>query len=88
MHLGVLDGVLSLPGVLGVVVLDLLLDWGVLYLPALPGVLWVLAKLDIKSLFTPLCMDVLLQAWQVAIWNNERNRTYSLILHDLSSHAK
>lgn len=43
MHLGVLDGVLSLPGVLGVVVLDLLLDWGVLYLPALPGVLWVLA---------------------------------------------
>lgn len=50
--------------------LDLLVDCGVLCLPALPGVLWVLAKVAIKSLFTPLYLDVLLQAWQVAIDTN------------------
>lgn len=65
-------GVLSLPGVLGVVMLDLLVDCGVLCLPVLPGVLCVFARVDIKSLFTPLCLDVLLQAWQVAIWDKER----------------
>ena len=64
-----------MPGVFGVVVLDLLLDGGVLYLPTLPGVLWVFEKVAIKSLFIPLCLDVLLQAWQVAIWDNERKRT-------------
>lgn len=68
--LGVCEGVLFFPGVFGVDVLDLLADWGFLMcLPALPGVLlWVLASEAIKSLFTPLCLDVVLQAWQVAIW--------------------
>lgn len=47
--------------------LDLLADWGVLCLPALPGVLWVLASEAKKSLFIPLCLDAVLQVWQVAI---------------------
>ncbi len=59
----------------------LLVDCGVLCLPALPGVLWVLARVAIKSLFIPLCLDVVLQVWQVAIWDKERKGTYSLILH-------
>lgn len=54
-------------GVLGVDMLALLVDCGVLCLPALPGVLWVLARVAINSLFIPLCLDVLLQVWQVAI---------------------
>lgn len=58
--------------------LDLLVDCGVLCLPALPGVLWVLAKVAIKSLFTPLYLDVLLQAWQVAIWDKEKERNTSI----------
>lgn len=58
--------------------LDLLVDCGVLCLPALPGVLWVLAKVAIKSLFTPLYLDVLLQAWQVAIWDKEKERNISI----------
>lgn len=58
--------------------LDLLIDCGVLCLPALPGVLWVLAKVAIKSLFTPLYLDVLLQAWQVAIWDKEKERNISI----------
>lgn len=68
-YLGVCEGVLLFPGVFGVDVLDLLADWGVLLcLPALPGVpLWVFASEARKSLFTPLCLDVVLQAWQVAI---------------------
>lgn len=72
-HLGVLVGVLFFPGGLGVVVLDLTPDWGVLCLPALPGVQWVLARVDRKSLFMPLCLVVLLQARQVAIWENNRS---------------
>lgn len=55
------------PGVFGVDMLDLLADWGVLCLPALPGVLWVLASDAKKSLFIPLCLDAVLQVWQVAI---------------------
>lgn len=69
-HLGVLAGLF--PEGLGVVVFDLLLDWGVLFLPALPGVLWLLAMVERKSLLTPLCLDVLLQAWQVAIWEKKK----------------
>lgn len=65
-HLGVFEGVLLFPGVFGVDVLDLLADCGVLL--CLPGVpLCVLASEAMKSLFTPLCLDVVLQAWQVAI---------------------
>lgn len=56
---------------------------GVLYLPALPGVLWVLARVARNSLFIPLCLDVVLQVWQVAIWDEERKGTVSLILHAL-----
>lgn len=67
-----------MPGVLGAFMLDLLIDCGVLCLPALPGVLWVLAKVAIKSLFTPLYLDVLLQAWQVAIWDKEKERNISI----------
>lgn len=68
-YLGVCEGVLFFPAVFDVDVLDLLADWGVLLcLPALPGMLlWVLASEAIKSLFIPLCLDVVLQAWQVAI---------------------
>lgn len=58
-------------GVLGVDMLALLVDCGVLCLPALPGVLWVLARVAINSLFIPLCLDVLLQVWQVAISTEE-----------------
>lgn len=67
--LGVCEGVLFFPGVFGVDALDLLTDWGVLLcLPALPGVLpWLLASAARKSRFAPLCLDVVLQAWQVAI---------------------
>lgn len=79
-HLGVLVGVLFFPGGLGVVVLDFMLDWGVLCLPALPGGQWVLAKVDRKSLFTPLCLVVLLQAWQVAIWENNKSNASVRIL--------
>lgn len=71
-YLGVRTGVLSLPGVLGVDMLALLVDCGVLCLPALPGVLWVLAKVVKKSLFIPLCLDVALQVWHVAIWDKTR----------------
>lgn len=78
---------MSLPGVLGVVTLALLVDCGVLCLPVLPGVLWVLARVAIKSLFIPLCLDVVLQVWQVAIWDKERKGTYSLILHALLPHS-
>lgn len=67
--------------------LALLVDCGVLCLPALPGVLWVLARVAIKSLFIPLCLDVVLQVWQVAIWDKERKGTYSLILHALLLHS-
>lgn len=70
-------------GVLGVDMLALLVDCGVLCLPALPGVLWVLARVAINSLFIPLCLDVLLQVWQVAIWEMERKGAYVLILHGL-----
>lgn len=76
-----------MPGVFGV---PLLADCGVLCFPALAGVPWVLARAAIKSLFIPLCLDVVLQAWQVAIWEKEREGRYSLILHALhlySSHA-
>lgn len=45
----------------------LVVDCGVLCLPAFPGVLWVLPKVAMKSRFTPLCLEVLLQVWQVAI---------------------
>lgn len=72
-----------MPEVLGVVTLALWVDCGVLCLPALPGVLWVLAREVINSLFIPLCLDVALQVWQVAIWDKERKGTYSLILHAL-----
>lgn len=72
-----------MPGVLGVVMLDLLVDCGVLCLPALPGVLWVLARVAMKSLFIPLCLEVLLQVWQVAIWNKARKGAYALISHGL-----
>lgn len=82
-YLGVWRGVLSLPGVLGVVMLDLFADCGVLCFPALPGVLWVLPRVPRNSLFIPLCLDVLLQVWQVAIWDKKRKGTDSLILHDL-----
>lgn len=60
--------------------LALLVDWGVLCLPALPGVLWVLASEAKKSLFIPLCLDVVLQVWQVAIWD-KRKGMKPLILH-------
>ena len=61
-------GVLSLDVDLGVAMLDLLLDWGVLRLPALPGVwLCVLETVASMSRFTPGYLDVLLQVWQVAI---------------------
>lgn len=73
------------------VMLALLVDWGVLCFPALPGVLWVLAREAIKSLFIPLCLDVVWQVWQVAIWDKERKGRYSLILHArnlYSSHTK
>ena len=76
-----------MPAVLGVIVLDLLVDCGVLCLPALPGVLWVLARVAMKSLFIPLCLDVVLQVWQVAIWDEERRRAYSLILHALNLYS-
>lgn len=52
--------------------LVLLVDCGVLCLTALPGVLWVLARVVRNSLFIPLCLDVVLQVWQVAIWDEER----------------
>lgn len=67
--------------------LDLLVDCGVRCLPVLPGVLWVLARVDMKSLFIPLCLDVLLQVWQVAIWNREKKGAYMLILHDLQLYS-
>lgn len=60
--------------------LALLVDWGVLCLPAVPGVLWVLASEAKKSLFIPLCLDVVLQVWQVAIWD-QRKGMKPLILH-------
>lgn len=60
--------------------LALLVDWGVLCLPALPGVLWVLASEAKKSLFIPLCLDVVLHVWQVAIWD-KREGMKPLILH-------
>lgn len=63
-------------GVLGVVVLDLLVDCGVLCLPVLPGVLWVLERVANMSLFIPLCLDVLLQVWQVAIWDKEKGKEH------------
>lgn len=67
---GVWIGVLSLPGVLGVFVLGLPVDWGVFgRLPALPGVL----KDAIRALFVPLCLEVVLQVWQVAIWEPKGN---------------
>lgn len=67
---GVWTGVLSLPGVLGVFVLGLPVDWGVFgRLPALPGVL----KEAIRALFVPLCLEVVLQVWQVAIWEPKGN---------------
>lgn len=81
--LGVCEGVLFFPAVFDVDVLDLLADWGVLLcLPALPGVLlWVLASEAMKSLFIPLYLDVVLQAWQVAISVDEeaRKRRSSLL---------
>lgn len=64
--------------------LDLVVDCGVLCLPLLPGVLCVFERVAIKSLFTPLCLDVLLQVWQVAIWDEEKKKkTLSLILQGL-----
>lgn len=63
-YLGVCEGVLLFPGVFGVDVLDLMADCGVLLcFPALPGTPpWVFASEARKSLFTPLCLDVVLQA--------------------------
>lgn len=63
-YLGVCEEALFFPGVFGVHAPDLLADCGVLLcLPALPGVpLWVFASEAMKSLFTPLCLDVVLQA--------------------------
>lgn len=69
--LGVWTGILFFPGVLGVVVFDLFDDCGVLGLPALPGVLWAFVRVVMKSLPIPLCLDVLLQVWQVAITTEE-----------------
>lgn len=74
-----------MPGVLGVVMLALWVDCGVLCLTALPGVLWVLARVAMNSLFIPLCLDVLLHVWQVAIWDKERSGTYSLTLRGPAS---
>lgn len=65
--LGVCAGVLSFPVVLGVVEQDRLTDWGVLCLPTLPGVLRLRDSGIMNSLPIPLCLDVLLQVWQVAI---------------------
>ena len=67
-YLGVLLSVFSLDTDLGVAMLDLSLDWGVLRLAALPGVwLCVLETLNSMSRFAPLYLEVLLQVWQVAI---------------------
>lgn len=41
---------------------------------------WVLASEAKKSLFIPLCLDVVLQVWQVAIWD-KRKGMKPLILH-------
>lgn len=90
-YLGVWTGVLFFPGVLGVDMAARLVDLGVFCFPALPGVLWVLAREVTKSLFIPLCLDVVLHVWQVAIWDKERKGKYSLILHarhQYSSHTK
>lgn len=64
--LGVLQGVLSLEADFGMpMALVLLVDWGVLCLPALQGVQWLLERVAMKFLLTPLCLDVLLQVWHV-----------------------
>lgn len=60
-YTGVLLGVLFWRLGLGV---TLLADWGVLHFDMLTGVFF--GKAPRKSLFVPICLDILLQVWQVA----------------------